>query len=85
MPDDRNLLDMLVVPQVNRRTFARLVANTPRGIPKGYPRLIYACQGQTSPSPRLSGLVAVWWTGRSCRPAVHRGAVGAEVAFFPPD
>ncbi|MDB7958326.1 BmrU protein, partial [Flavonifractor plautii] len=46
MPDD-GVLDMLVVPRVNRRTFARLVGKYAQGRYRDYPELIYACHGQT--------------------------------------
>lgn len=58
MPDD-GVLDMLVVPRVNRRTFARLVGQYAQGRYRDYPELIYACQGQTISFSSSQELVAV--------------------------
>ena len=58
MPDD-GVLDMLVVPRVNRRTFARLVGKYAQGRYRDYPELIYACQGQTICFSSSQELVAV--------------------------
>lgn len=58
MPDD-GVLDMLVVPRVNRRTFARLVGQYAQGRYRDYPELIYACQGQTISFSSPQELVAV--------------------------
>ena len=57
--DDVKEILMLVVPRVNRRTFARLVGKYAQGRYRDYPELIYACHGQTISFSSSQELVAV--------------------------